>query len=154
MTTTKTEENTITAKEINAMTKAALVELIETSDLDVEHKSIKSLPALKEAVLAALGFEAEDDSGTVEGYTYIGGGENSPSVINFMGLQKFVRGELTEVTDPAVLAKLSGVTTFVKGKATQAQLHNIDTDAKVVSDAQRASDIVTNQYVAKKFRGE
>lgn len=88
------------------------------------------------------------------GYTYIGGGEDSPRVINFMGKQKFVRGELTTVTDPEVLAKLDGASTFVKGKADQETLHRIDEDAKAEADLQRAQDKLTDRRFKKTHVGE
>lgn len=89
------------------------------------------------------------------GYTYIGGGEDSPRVINFMGKQKFVRGVLTPVTDPEVLAKLEGgVKTFVKGEADQETLHRIDEEAKEKADLQRAEDKATDARFKKKHHGE
>jgi len=88
-------------------------------------------------------------------FTYIGGGEGSPHVINFMGKQKFVRGQLTEVTDPEVLAKLDGgVSTIIEGPADAELLHQIDSEAKEAADAARASDAAINARVTKKFRGE
>lgn len=50
-------------------------------------------------------------------FTYVGAGESSPEVINFMGLQLFVLGEETEVTNPRVLSKIQNHPCFVKGAA-------------------------------------
>ena len=53
---------------------------------------------------------------TGEEYTYIGAGPTPPHVIKFMGLQTFVRGQPTKVTDSRVLAKMPGNKCFVKGR--------------------------------------
>lgn len=87
-------------------------------------------------------------------FTYIGAGENSPYVINFMGKQRFTRGQLTEVTDPELLAKLPGIATFVEGPADAETLHKIDTEAKEAADLKRAEDLVVNAKYSKKFRVE
>lgn len=99
--------------------------------------------------------EAKKKGGNGRYFTYIGGGESSPHVINFMGKQKFVRGQLTEVTDPVVLAKLDGgVSTIIEGEVDAEILHKIDSDAKEAADAIRSSDAALNARVTKKFRGE
>lgn len=87
-------------------------------------------------------------------FTYIGHGEGSPSVINFMGKQKFIRGKATEVSDPELLAKLPGIKTFVEGEVDAEVLHQIDTEAKEAADAQRIQDAETNARYNKKHRGE
>lgn len=87
-------------------------------------------------------------------YTYVGGGESSPNVIQFMGIQKFVRGKATEVTDPVVLAKLKGHPTFVEGEVEMEDLHEYDETAKTEADAQRKKDIETNARYHKKFKTE
>lgn len=93
-------------------------------------------------------------TGKGKSYTYIGGGDGSPYVITLMGKQKFVRGELTEVTDPEILAKIDGIPTFVEGKADAATLHQIDQEGKEAMEAQRAQDLITNARYTKKHRGE
>jgi hypothetical protein len=143
------EENTVTAKDIYPMTKAQLVELIEENELDIDHKSIKSVAALKQAVLDVLGFEAEEAATEKNIYTYIGAGADSPRVIKLMGKQKFVRGEATEVTDPELLAKLPGITTFVKGTADQETLHRIDEEGRAEEVEKRASDALAEQRYLK-----
>lgn len=89
-------------------------------------------------------------------YTYVGGGEDSPRVINFMGRQKFVRGQATEVTDPLVLDKLKNHPTFAEGEVDQEDLHEYDEKAKEEADAQREQDKITQAAAKKKnnkFKG-
>lgn len=85
-------------------------------------------------------------------FTYIGAGEDSPRVINFMGKQTFIRGELTTVSDPDVLRKLDGNPTFVEGKADQETLHRIDEEAKHEADLQRLEDAKINKAYSRKHR--
>lgn len=73
-------------------------------------------------------------------FTYVGGGEDSPRVIDFMGKQRFVRGQATEVTDPEVLKKIKGVPTFVDGEVDEEELHEYDLKAKAETDARRKAD--------------
>ena len=87
-------------------------------------------------------------------FTYIGKGEGSPHVITLMGKQKFVRGQLTEVTDPQLLAKLPGLSTFVQGPADMELLHQMDSDAKDEADKKRAEDLIINAKFSKKHRVE
>lgn len=95
--------------------------------------------------------EMEEDTGD-NVFTYIGGGESSPRVIHFMGLQKFVRGRPTEVTNPLVLAKLSKGThpTIIKGTLDdEEELHEMDEEATKAADKQRAEDKETQRIAAK-----
>jgi hypothetical protein len=85
-------------------------------------------------------------------YTYVGKGEGSPSIINLMGKQQFVRGKAQEVTDPEILAKIDGMSTFVKGEADQETLFKIDEEAKAAADAQRKADATLNAEVTKRHR--
>ena len=87
-------------------------------------------------------------------YTYVGGGEDSPRVINFMGLQKFVRGQLTEVTDPDVLKKLKNHPCFVPYEIEQEALHEADEEAKVAAENQRKEDQKINAAFHRKFKTE
>ena len=91
---------------------------------------------------------------TVRAFTYVGAGDSSPYVITLMGKQKFVRGELTEVTDPDILAKIEGLPTFIEGEANAQMLHKIDQEGKEAMEAQRAQDIVINARYIKKHVGE
>ncbi len=83
-------------------------------------------------------------------YTYIGKGEDSPRVINFMGKQKFIRGQATEVTDPEVLRKVKDNPTFVEGEADQETLHEIDEQARLEAEEQRLKDARTNAAAQRK----
>lgn len=94
------------------------------------------------------------NGGIVRAFTYVGGGYNSPQIINFMGRQEFVRGKLTEVTDPYLLAKLPGVTTFVEGTADAELIHKIDQEGNSHYNKQRKEDAIVNARYSKKHVGE
>lgn len=86
-------------------------------------------------------------------YTYVGGGEDSPRVIEFMqGKQRFVRGKATEVTDPEVLAKLKNHPCFVEGEVDMEELHEYDEKATAEANAQRKRDARTNAAYVKKHK--
>lgn len=87
-------------------------------------------------------------------YTYVGAGEDSPRVINFMGKQKFVRGQATEVTDPEVLGKIANCPTFISGEVDPETLHEYDEKARGDADAQRAADRERDARWKKKHAGE
>lgn len=87
-------------------------------------------------------------------FTYVGGGEDSPRVINFMGMQKFVRGQATEVVDPVVLAKIAKNPTFIEGEVEQEELHTYDEEARKEADEQRRKDKETNLAWKKKYNKE
>lgn len=77
-------------------------------------------------------------------YTYVGKGEDSPQVINFIGKQKFVRGKATAVEDKEVLSKLGeGEKThpcFVEGEVDPEVLFDNDLAAKQAAEAARKRD--------------
>lgn len=86
-------------------------------------------------------------------FTYIGGGEDSPRIIEFMGgRQRFVRGQATEVTDPIVLAKVVNNPCFISGEIAVDQLHQYDEHAKAQADDQRKKDIIKNESWMRKHR--
>lgn len=88
-------------------------------------------------------------------FTYIGAGEGSPYVINFMGKQRFTRGQATPVSDPELLAKLDGgIATFVEGEIEMETIHEIDSEAKNEADKKRALDLEINAKFSKKHRVE
>jgi hypothetical protein len=87
-------------------------------------------------------------------FTYIGAGADSPYVITLMGKQKFVRGELTLVTDTELLMKLPGMATFFEGKVDQEVLHKIDQEGKAAFERRRAEDQILNAKYTKKHLGE
>ena len=76
-------------------------------------------------------------------YTYIGSGEDSPQLIDFMGLQRFVRGQATEVTNKTVLSKIVGNACFVSGEVNTDILFDIDEAARKIADGKRNEDIST-----------
>lgn len=84
--------------------------------------------------------EGDETAGNSKTYTYIGGGEASPNVINFMGQQKFVRGQAVEVSNPELLNKLENHPCFVAGEMSLEEIHNRDTEAAEKAEAQRAED--------------
>lgn len=83
-------------------------------------------------------------------FTYVGGGTDSPQVINFMGKQKFVRGQLTEVTDPEVLAKIKYNPSFINGEVSQEELYEMDKDAVKKAEHRRKLDAIANAQFKKK----
>ena len=84
-------------------------------------------------------------------FTYVGSGEDSPNVINFMGRQEFVRGEEQEVSDPTVLRKIENNPSFVKGKFGLKGIQEMDKKAKAKADKQRAKDDKTNVAAKKRI---
>lgn len=83
-------------------------------------------------------------------FTYVGGGEDSPQVIDFMGKQKFVRGKAVEVTDASVLAKIDGHHCFVRGEVDPETLYENDLEAKEAADAQRNRDARMQATIVKR----
>ena len=51
-----------------------------------------------------------------EVWTYIGGGVSPPHTTKYMGIQHFIRGVPTRVTDPRVLEKIGSNRCFAKGE--------------------------------------
>lgn len=84
--------------------------------------------------------------------TYVGAGEDSPRVINFMGKQKFVRGQAVEITDQELLAKIIGNPSFVEGEVDQESLHEMDEEAANEANDQRKSDKKLNALFTKKHK--
>ena len=83
-------------------------------------------------------------------YTYIGGGETSPQIINFMGRQEFMIGEEVDVTDLKLLAKLKTHQCFVEGKADRRKIAGDAKKAKDKADAQRKADLLVNAREIKR----
>lgn len=127
-----------------------------------EKKHAVKAPAADEAVKgpvtdeATVGEKPAAKKATGKGrmFTYVGAGDSSSYVINLMGKQTFRRGELTEVTDPELLAKLPGIPTFVEGEADAETLHKIDQEGKEAVERQRALDLIINAKFTKKHVGE
>lgn len=97
-----------------------------------------------------------DENTTVKGkaFTYVGGGEDSPRTINFMGLQQFTRGKAVEVTHPDVLAKLQDHPTFVEGEISLDELDEYDATAKTDADKKRLRNKAINAAYIKKHQAE
>jgi len=102
-----------------------------------------------EDTVAEAPVQATKSKPTVNVYTYVGGGEDSPRVIDFMGLQKFVRGKPEEVTDQVVLRKVRNHPCFVEGEVEEEEIHDYDLKAKKEADAQRASDKKTQSIASR-----
>lgn len=49
-------------------------------------------------------------------WTYVGFGVTPPHTTKYMGIQHFIRGVPTKVTDPRVLEKIGGNRSFAKGE--------------------------------------
>ena len=76
-------------------------------------------------------------------WTYVGFGATPPPVIKFMGIQTFMRGTPTEVTDPRILAKIKGNKSFIKGEVNPDQLIAQDeAAAELVAEKQRRNAII------------
>lgn len=84
--------------------------------------------------------------------TYVGAGEDSPRVINFMGIHKFVRGKAQQISDEFLLSKIRGNPTFVEGTVDEELLHEIDEEASADAKAQKASDAKVNTAYNKKYK--
>lgn len=123
----------------------------------------KEDPEMLKSAVEELGIEdkeaKEDDEvdapvGKGQTFTYVGAGEESPSRINFMQRQEFVRGRETVVTDKELIRKITGNPTFVKGKATPEQLQAIEDEGNAISNANRKADKRMNAQFHKQHGGE
>lgn len=85
-------------------------------------------------------------------YTYVGSGDTPPPVTNFLGRQKFVRGKLTEVTDPIVLSKIKNHACFRKGEVNPDELFERDEQARAFYEEVMKRDRETNARFHKKHK--
>ena len=86
------------------------VDVVPRSNKDVEALYNKIVhDHVGEVMPAAL-----PDAG--ETWTYIGGGVTPPHTTKYMGIQNFIRGVPTKVTDPRVLEKIGSNRCFAKGE--------------------------------------
>jgi len=134
-----------------ALPTAKIIETPAVKTPAVETPAVET-PAVETPAVETPAVETPAVEGEV--YTYVGAGDGSPYVINFMGQQEFTRGKATVVTNPALLAKLPGASTFVKGEVEPTVLHEIDQTAKAAYDAKIAEDKVINARFQKKHAGE
>ena len=72
-----------------------------------------------------------------ETWTYLGAGVTPPHTIKYMGIQHFIRGVPTIVTDPRVLERIGGNRSFAKGEVDMEQYFDQDELA-----AKRAQEIL------------
>lgn len=87
-------------------------------------------------------------------FTYIGVGDEPPRKINFMGMQEFVRGKATEVTDQRILAKIRTNASFIEGEVEMELLHERDEKATKKAEEQRGIDKRINALFHKKHKTE
>lgn len=157
----------VEAKKKNKPTNDELVAALEAYE--------EENPGLIDAAAEKLGFEEDEVEETDEDetedevevaeeaapakkgkgqvYTYVGKGETSPQRIKFMGKQDFVRGRPVEVTDPALIAKIEGNPTFIKGKADPELLQEIEDEGIAVAENNRAVDARMDANFKKQHGG-
>lgn len=93
-------------------------------------------------------------SGSGKIFTYVGAGDTPPHRIEFMGLQRFVRGQPTEVINPVVLRGIIGNPSFVEGEVDQDTLFNADEVESKKAEEQRKADKRLNDAFTKKHKSE
>lgn len=87
-----------------------------------------------------------------DGWTYIGAGDEPPHMICFMGKQNFVRGQLTQVADKEVLAKLENNHCFIKGEYNMDDAFKADKAAAKVVQLKREEDVKTQIHMERANR--
>lgn len=85
-------------------------------------------------------------------YTYVGSGDTPPHMTKFMGIQVFVRGQPTEVTDPLILSKITTHSCFVKGEANLDLMHENDEKERKLAEHQVEEDQKTQIAVDRQNR--
>lgn len=73
-------------------------------------------------------------------FTYIGAGDTPPHMIDFMGLQKFIRGQATPVDNPVVIQKILNHPCFVRGEVDKDVMFENDEAEKKKAEIQRDKD--------------
>lgn len=117
------------------------VKLGELQDFPKQPEEAEEKPEEKEESAHIVdGADLVEKKPDVETYTYVGAGAEPPEVINFMGMQRFVRGEETEVTIPQVLAKIKNNQCFVKGKADPVKMFEDKQAAQAEVERKRQRD--------------
>lgn len=86
-------------------------------------------------------------------FTYVGAGESPPTVINFMGVQEFVRGEPVLVTNEELLKKIVNNPSFVRGTVDMRTLHEGDKQAAREAAEKRKRDALIQQNFVRKHSG-
>lgn len=123
---------------------------------------VETVPRSNDAVVALYNEKFPEDAQEVTEvvkpvksenvYTYIGSGHEPPSVIKFMGIQSFIRGKSTVVTNPVVLEKIKNHPCFVKGEVEADELVERDSKEDKRVEEQRQKDIQTQQ-IARRMMG-
>jgi len=154
--------------DFSSMTKKVLQSLADELQINVE--SEKETPTKDELVVGLEDYEREfpdevaaawdnlnptdnqsdEDLGTA--VTYIGQGEDPPRVIDFMGQHRFIRGQVAYVKNGALLEKIRNNPCFAMGEVGMETLHENDTKAKELADAQRKADAIANARFTKQFK--
>jgi len=88
-------------------------------------------------------------------YTYIGAGETSPQVINFMGLKVFRIGMPELVSFGSVVhKKIQGNPAFKEGEVSIVEITANETKEKKEVAEKKAADRKLNEEVKRKYRAE
>lgn len=85
-------------------------------------------------------------------WTYIGAGDSPPHLIKFMGIQVFMRGQPTTVTDPLVLEKIKNNHCFVKGEIDKEEMYANDELEKKRAEKRREEDLKLQIEVERQYR--
>lgn len=126
---------------------ATVVDTVPRKNEDViamyneKFKTIDSHDEISNAADVSLGNVIAMQKPSDNTYTYVGAGEEPPHQIKFMDIQVFTRGQATEVTNPAVLAKIKTNRSFVKGSVDADTMYEADQKAKKEADLQREEDV-------------
>ena len=83
-------------------------------------------------------------------YTYVGAGDTPPHMINFMGMQNFIRGQATEVTNQTVLDKIKTNPCFKKGKVNMDELFEKDKIEKNKAEEQNKKNQILELEMKRK----
>lgn len=143
----------VEAKKANKPTKKEVLTSIE----DFAEESEENANELEEVYSELFGEDDEvsnDTKAASKVFTYVGGGESSPQVINFMGRQKFVRGRAEEVTDEKLLAKIVNNPSFVRGEVEPEDLQELEDSGIAVANKNREVDKKMNEAFLKEHGGE
>ena len=90
------------------------IETVPRSNKDVENLYNKMNGIEVEPRVIEVQPKALPEAGEI--WTYVGYGVTPPHTTKYMGLQNFIRGVPTRVTNPLVLEKIGGNRSFAKGE--------------------------------------
>ena len=132
------------------------VTTVPRSNADVEklyNEMIEPAQTVEPMTVEPVEVKPADVSASDE-YTYVGYGDTPPHMINFMGLQVFMRGTPVKVTNPRVLEKVKVNRSFVKGKADINKMHEQDELAAKRAQKQREEDLKMQIEVERQNRAK